>query len=142
MSNVKEATDFGVQLVQKLYGNPFYLSPFYKPTKEDIQAQEVYDVANTFMVGAKELSDAVTKLEAIRSTKPLPQMTAEEQKYYNQLFQRAWTLQTQLEQANRSAGGGTQAINHALNSVCGSGLEKAPDFSDFDLNSSQCLADL
>lgn len=101
MSNVKEATDFGVQLVQKLYGNPFYLSPFYKPTKEDIQAQEVYDVANTFMVGAKELSDAVTKLEAIRSTKPLPQMTAEEQKYYNQLFQRAWTLQTQLEAANR-----------------------------------------
>ncbi len=101
LANVKEASDFGVRLVQKLYGNPFYLSPFYKPTKEDIQAQEVYDLANTFMVGAKELSDAVTKLEAIRSSKPLPQMTPEEQKYYNQLFQRAWTLQTQLEKANR-----------------------------------------
>lgn len=101
MANVKDATDFGVKLVQKLYGNPFYLSPFYKPNKEDVRAQEFYDMANTFMVGAKELNDAVTKLQAIRSAKPLAQMTPEELKNYNLLFQRAYTLQGQLEQSNQ-----------------------------------------
>jgi phospholipid/cholesterol/gamma-HCH transport system substrate-binding protein len=101
MANVREATDHGVALVQKLRGNPFYLSPFYKPTKEDVQAQEVYDAASSFLLAARELNDTFTKIQAIRGSKPLPQMTKEEQLYYNQLFQRAWTLQSQLDQTNR-----------------------------------------
>src|SRR5262249_52141340 len=52
VSNGKDTTDFAVKLVQKLYGNPFYLSPFYKPTRADVQAQEFYDVANSFVLGA------------------------------------------------------------------------------------------
>lgn len=95
-SNIREATDYGARLVQKLYGNPFYLSPFYKPSKEDIRAQEVYDAANTFLIGAKELRDAITSLQAIRA-KPPAQMTDREKDAYEKLYQRAWTLQTQLE---------------------------------------------
>ncbi len=45
VSNVRDATDYGNKLVQKLFGNPFYLSPFYKPTREDLHAQEMYDTA-------------------------------------------------------------------------------------------------
>jgi phospholipid/cholesterol/gamma-HCH transport system substrate-binding protein len=96
LSNVREATDYGARLVQKLYGNPFYLSPFYKPTKEDIRAQEVYDAANTFLIGAKELRDAITSLQALRA-KPPAQMTQREKEAYEKLYRRAWTLQTQLE---------------------------------------------
>lgn len=96
IANVREATEYGARLVQKLYGNPFYLSPFYKPTKEDIRAQEVYDAANTFLIGAKELRDAITSLQALRA-KPPVQMTQREKEAYEKLYQRAWTLQTQLE---------------------------------------------
>src|SRR5262249_58957772 len=54
VANVKDATDYGVKLVQKLYGNPFYLRPLYKPTRADVQAQEFSDVSNSFLLGAKE----------------------------------------------------------------------------------------
>lgn len=101
VANVREATDYGSRLVQKLYGNPFYLSPFYKPTKEDIRAQEVYDAANTFLLGAKELRDAITSLHAIRS-KPPAEMTPQERSAYEKLYQRAWTLQGQLEGVSQS----------------------------------------
>ena len=63
-------TDYGVQLVQKLYGNPFYLSPLYKPKPDDIRAQAFYDVSITFMNGAKELNDTLKNLEVMRS-KPM-----------------------------------------------------------------------
>jgi phospholipid/cholesterol/gamma-HCH transport system substrate-binding protein len=99
-ANVREATDYGSRLVQKLYGNPFYLSPFYKPTKEDVRAQEVYDAASTFLTGAKELRDAITQLQAIRS-KPVQQLTASEREAYQRLYDRAWTLQGQLERTSQ-----------------------------------------
>ena len=88
MANVRDATSYGLKLVQKIYGNPFYLSPFYKPKPEDIQAEEVYDAANTFLMGAKEFSDSLKTLEAMRGQAT----TKREQDAYNRLFQRAWAL--------------------------------------------------
>lgn len=106
VANVRDATNNGNMLVQKLYGNPFYLSPFYKPTKEDIASQEFYDVASTFMNGAKELHDAVTALQAMRDGKSMTQMTTAEQTAYDQLYKRAWSLQGSLEQASKQLAGG------------------------------------
>ncbi|MBX6313758.1 MAG: MCE family protein [Isosphaeraceae bacterium] len=96
-ANVRDASDYGSKLVQKLYGNPFYLSPFYKPTPEDIHAQSVYDAANTFLMGAKEFSDSVKTLQAMQAKAKTP----EEQKAYQQLFNRAWSLTSQLNQTSR-----------------------------------------
>ena len=67
ISNVKDATDWGSKLVQKIYANPFVLSPLYKPTPEDIRVQVVYDSAQVFAKGAQELDDAVRKLEAMQA---------------------------------------------------------------------------
>ena len=58
VTNVRDATDWGNKLVQKIYTNPFVLSPFYKPTTEDLRVQAVYDTAQVFTKGAQELNDA------------------------------------------------------------------------------------
>jgi phospholipid/cholesterol/gamma-HCH transport system substrate-binding protein len=92
LANVRDATGYGLKLVQKLYGNPFYLSPFYKPRPEDIQAEEIYDAANTFLLGAKEFSDAMKSLQALRERAK----TQREQDAYNALYKRAWELAGQL----------------------------------------------
>ena len=34
IANVRDATDWADKLVQKIFANPFVLSPFYKPTPE------------------------------------------------------------------------------------------------------------
>ena len=39
VTNVRDATDWGNKLVQKLYTNPFVLSPFYKPSNDDLRVQ-------------------------------------------------------------------------------------------------------
>ena len=67
VSNVRDATDWGDKLVQKIYANPFVLSPFYKPTPEDIRVQTVYDTAQVFTKGAQELNDLVKTLDALQS---------------------------------------------------------------------------
>ncbi len=108
VANAREATEYGSRLVQKLYGNPFYLSPFYKPTKEDIAAQEFYDTTATFLMGAKELKDAITSLQALRS-KPINEMTPSEQQAYQKLFDRAWALHGQLEQTSRQLAEGLRS---------------------------------
>jgi phospholipid/cholesterol/gamma-HCH transport system substrate-binding protein len=109
-ANVKDATDFGVKLVGKLYGNPFYLSPLYKPSKEDVKAQEVYDAANTFMLGAKELNDTVTSLKAIQAKGSAP-MTREEKDAFYKLFNRAWQLSGQMEQTSQVLAEGLRETN-------------------------------
>ena len=101
ITNVKDASDLGQKLVGKLYGNPFYLSPFYKPTKEDLKAQEVYDAANTFMTGAKELNDAVTTLKLMQA-KGVERMTPAEKVAYDSLFKKAWALTGQLNDTSRA----------------------------------------
>ncbi len=104
LANARDATGFGLKLVQKLYGNPFYLSPFYKPRPEDIKAQEVYDSANAFLLGAKEFHDALKSLESMQGKA----MSPREKEAYNRLFSKAWeltsqlsTLQTQMAQGIR-----------------------------------------
>ncbi len=97
VSNVRDTTDTGHKLVQKLYGNPFYLSPFYKPTPEDLRTQGVHDMAQSFMLGAKELSDAVKTLQAMQGRK----MTDVERQAYDQLYQRASVVAQQLDETSQ-----------------------------------------
>jgi phospholipid/cholesterol/gamma-HCH transport system substrate-binding protein len=93
VANVRDMTGDALKLVQKLYGNPFYLSPFYKPKPEDIMAQEMYDSARAFLSGAKEFHDALKKLEALQGKA----MTKNERDAYNDLYKRAWNLTRQLD---------------------------------------------
>jgi phospholipid/cholesterol/gamma-HCH transport system substrate-binding protein len=67
VANVKDATEWGSKLVQKIYANPFVLSPLYKPTPEDIRVQSVYDSAQVFAGAAEKLDDAVKRMELIKS---------------------------------------------------------------------------
>ena len=73
--NVRDATDWADKLVQKLYANPFVLSPFYKPTPEDTRVQVAYDAAQVFTKGAQELNDSIKRLDAMqaRATTPADQ---------------------------------------------------------------------
>jgi phospholipid/cholesterol/gamma-HCH transport system substrate-binding protein len=72
ISNVKDTTDWADKLVQKIYANPFVLSPFYKPTPEDTRVQTVYDTAQVFTKGAQELNDMVKTLEAMQARAQTP----------------------------------------------------------------------
>lgn len=72
ITNVRDATDWADKLVQKIYANPFVLSPLYKPTPEDIRVQSVYDIAQVFSKGASELNDLVKSLEAMQSRASTP----------------------------------------------------------------------
>lgn len=72
VANVRDATDWGDKLVQKIYANPFVLSPFYKPTPEDLRVQVVYDTAQTFTKGAQELNDLVKTLDAMSAKAQTP----------------------------------------------------------------------
>src|SRR5205823_3974852 len=76
ITNVKDATDWADKLVQKIYANPFMLSPFYKPTPEDTRVSTVYDTAQVFTKGAQELNDALKTLEALKMR---PQTPTQEQ---------------------------------------------------------------
>jgi phospholipid/cholesterol/gamma-HCH transport system substrate-binding protein len=93
LANVRDATGYGLKLVQKLYGNPFYLSPFYKPKPEDLRAEAMYDYADTFLLGAKEFNDALKSLQAMQTKA----MSKSEQDAYQRLFNRAWAVSQQLE---------------------------------------------
>ena len=94
MGNVRDASDFGVKLVQKLMANPFYLSPFYKPTPADLKAQEVYASADMFLKGSKELNDSIKTLQAMQN-RP---MTEQDRQAYKQMFDKAWGLLGSLNQ--------------------------------------------
>jgi phospholipid/cholesterol/gamma-HCH transport system substrate-binding protein len=72
VANVRDATDWGNKLVQKIFANPFVLSPFYKPTPEDVRVQAVYDTAQVFTKGAQELHDLVKTLDAMQTKSPTP----------------------------------------------------------------------
>lgn len=72
IANVRDASDWGDKLVQKIYANPFVLSPFYKPTPEDVRVQAVYDTAQVFTKGAQELNDLVKTLDAMQGRASSP----------------------------------------------------------------------
>jgi phospholipid/cholesterol/gamma-HCH transport system substrate-binding protein len=97
MTNVRDASDFGVKLVQKLMANPFYLSPFYKPTPADLKAQEVYASADMFMKGAKELDDSIKMLQAMQN-RP---MNEQDRRAYKLMFEKAWNLLGSLKQTQQ-----------------------------------------
>jgi phospholipid/cholesterol/gamma-HCH transport system substrate-binding protein len=72
LTNVRDATEWADKLVQKIYANPFVLSPLYKPTPEDIRVQSVYDTAHVFSKGASELNDLVKTLETMQAKATTP----------------------------------------------------------------------
>ena len=72
VANVKDATEWASRLVQKIYANPFVLSPFYKPTPEDTRVSSVYDTAQVFSKGAQELNDLVKTLDAMQARAKTP----------------------------------------------------------------------
>lgn len=86
VSNVRDATDWADKLVQKIFANPFVLSPFYKPTAADIQVQAAYDSAQIFVKGAKELNDAVATLEVMQARPMTPANRAEIEALQRQIF--------------------------------------------------------
>ena len=105
VANVRDATDWADKLVQKIFANPFVLSPFYKPTPEDIRVQAAYDSAQVFVKGAKELSDAVATLEALQA-RP---MTAENRADIQ-------ALKSHIDQVIGRLGQTSQGIAEALKS--------------------------
>jgi phospholipid/cholesterol/gamma-HCH transport system substrate-binding protein len=77
VANVKDATEWGSKLVQKIYANPFVLSPLYKPTPEDVRVQSVYDSAQVFAGAAEKLDDAVKRMEQL-AARPTSQQQRDE----------------------------------------------------------------
>jgi phospholipid/cholesterol/gamma-HCH transport system substrate-binding protein len=74
VANVKDATDWGSKLVQKIYANPFVLSPLYKPRPEDVRVESAYDSAQVFASGAMKLDDAVKTLDLLASRPNGPEL--------------------------------------------------------------------
>jgi phospholipid/cholesterol/gamma-HCH transport system substrate-binding protein len=96
VTNVRDATDWANKLVQKIYTNPFVLSPFYKPNHEDLRVQAAYDTALVFTKGAQELRDAVKTLEAM-AARPV---SAQQQQEALQLQQHVRMLTDQLSETS------------------------------------------
>ena len=97
VTNVRDATDCGNKLVQKIYANPFVLSPFYKPNHEDLRVQGAYDTALVFAHGAQELRDAAKTLDAMAARPANPQQQQEIQ----ELQQRVLILTKQLGETSQ-----------------------------------------
>jgi phospholipid/cholesterol/gamma-HCH transport system substrate-binding protein len=97
VSNVRDATDWADKLIQKIYTNPFVLSPFYKPSHEDLRVQAVYDAALVFTHGAQELRDTVKTLETmtVRPSDP------KQQQEIQQLQQSVRLLANQLNESSQ-----------------------------------------
>jgi len=105
ISNVRDATDWADKLVQKIYTNPFVLSPFYKPNNEDLRVQAVYDTAQIFSKGAQELHDAAKTLDAIQAKAGTP----EQQQEVQRLQQRVLTLTEGLGKTSQALAEGLKA---------------------------------
>ncbi len=98
ITNVRDATDWADKLVQKIYTNPFVLSPFYKPSNEDLRVQTVYDTAQVFSKGAQELHDAAKTLDALQAKSTSP----EQQQQIARLQQQVLGLTESLGQTSQS----------------------------------------
>jgi phospholipid/cholesterol/gamma-HCH transport system substrate-binding protein len=110
VTNVRDATDWANKLVQKIFSNPFVLSPFYKPNHEDLRVQAVYDSALVFTKGAQELNDATKTLQAMSGRPATPQQQeemAQLQRNVQMLTNNLNDLSSRLaEGLKRPAGGG------------------------------------
>ena len=97
ITNVRDATDYANKLAQKIFTNPFVLSPFYKPSHEDLRMQTVYDATLVFTHGAQELRDAIKTLETMSAR----QTTAQQQQDVQQLQQSIRVLANQLNESSQ-----------------------------------------
>jgi phospholipid/cholesterol/gamma-HCH transport system substrate-binding protein len=108
ITNVRDATDWANKLVQKIYTNPFVLSPFYKPNHEDLRVGTVYDTALEFTKGAQELRDTVKTIEAM-AARPATQQQQQElfqlQQKANMLTEQLGATSTRLAEALKRSGG-------------------------------------
>ncbi len=102
IANVRDATDWGDRLVQKLFANPYFLSPFYKPSPEDVRVQAVYDTAQVFTKGARELHDAVKALESLQSAARTPEERAAVAKLYEKTVGLTSQLNATTQQLSES----------------------------------------
>jgi phospholipid/cholesterol/gamma-HCH transport system substrate-binding protein len=108
VTNVRDATDWANKLVQKLYTNPFVLSPFYKPSHEDLRVQAAYDTALVFTKGAQELRDTLRTMEAMASRPASPQQQQEVlqlQQNVRMLTDQLSETSTRLAEALKRSGG-------------------------------------
>jgi phospholipid/cholesterol/gamma-HCH transport system substrate-binding protein len=77
VANVRDATDWVNKLAQKIFTNPYMLSPFFKPSHEDLRVQGVYDTALVFTKGAQELHDTIKTLEILLARPTSPELQRE-----------------------------------------------------------------
>ncbi len=77
VTNFRDASDWANKLVQKIFTNPFVLSPFYKPNHEDLRVGVVYDTVLVYTKGAQDLHDAIKTLDSITSRPASPQQQEE-----------------------------------------------------------------
>jgi phospholipid/cholesterol/gamma-HCH transport system substrate-binding protein len=96
VTNVRDATDWANKLVQKIYTNPFVLSPLYRPNHEDLRVGAVYDTALVFTKGAQDLHDTVKTIEAMSARPSSPQ----QQQELLQLQQNVRMLTNQLSETS------------------------------------------
>jgi phospholipid/cholesterol/gamma-HCH transport system substrate-binding protein len=96
VTNVRDATDWANKLVQKIYTNPFVLSPLYRPNHEDLRVGAVYDTALVFTKGAQDLHDTVKTIEAMSARPTSPQ----QQQELLQLQQNVRMLTNQLSETS------------------------------------------
>jgi phospholipid/cholesterol/gamma-HCH transport system substrate-binding protein len=73
VANVRDATDYARMLTQKIYANPFLISPLYKPTRDDYVTQTNFDTAQLFLEAAREFTDAMKRLETLRGDPAMAQ---------------------------------------------------------------------
>jgi phospholipid/cholesterol/gamma-HCH transport system substrate-binding protein len=97
VTNVRDATGWANKLVQKIYANPFVLSPFYKPSREDLRIEGAYDTALVFAQGATELADAVKTLDTMATRTN----DTKQQQEIQQLQQRVLILTNQLKDTSQ-----------------------------------------
>jgi phospholipid/cholesterol/gamma-HCH transport system substrate-binding protein len=94
VTNVRDATDWASKIMQKIFTNPFVLSPFYKPNHEDLRVGTVYDMVVVYTKGASDLHDSVKTLEAM-SAQP---MTPQQQEELRQLRQKVQMVTEQMSE--------------------------------------------
>lgn len=108
IGNVRDATDYARMTTQKIYANPILLSPLYKPSRDDAVAQANFDTAQEFLQAAREFSDALKRLQAVRSD-PL---TGNQQQVVDQMLQQAAAINQNLDPIARRLAEGVQSDPH------------------------------
>lgn len=110
VANVRDATDWANKLVQKIFANPFVLSPFYKPTPEDKRALLVYDTALMFTKGAQELDDSIKRLDSMKARAT----TAEDRQQIAQLERQVAAITEGLQKTSQLLAEGLQGSGNAV----------------------------